>query len=595
MSESVPTTRSGSRWRALWALLVPDRVRWLTLGLLVALSSGLTLAGPVVVRRIVDEAGSGTTTDTIVSLALVFLAIAVASQVAEVAVSWVATVAAWATTNDLRLSLARHVLTLDHEFHRTHTPGELIQRVDGDVTSVSDFLGKVVPKALGAVFLVAGMNLVLLVVDWRLAIGMTLFLFASGSVVVATRHQAIDEAAGEMGDYAKLYGGIEERLTASEDLRANGATAYALDRFITESTDALSSTVRRERAFLRMWWAVQGSVAMGSVLALVSSAVLVQRGAISLGTAFLLFQYVLAISRPLEDVVHQLETVQKANGAMKRVAELRAVQPAIVDRGTRSPPPGPLSISIDGVSFDYGDDQPVLTDVDLTIAAGRSVGVVGRTGSGKTTFSRLVLRLTEATSGTVGLGGVAIADIPMRELRRRVALIPQEVELFSGSIRDNVTLFDSLSAEGSMPSDAEVVEALAAVGLGQLAVGGIHRQLGAGGEGLSAGESQLLALARVWLRRPDLIVLDEATARVDPETEARIDAAVAKLMHGRTTLIIAHRLSTLHRVDEIVVFDRGRLAEHGDRVDLVRDDDSRFRQLLDLAGDPDAVEEEVTP
>ena len=145
-----------------------------------------------------------------------------------------------------------------------------------------------------------------------------------------------------------------------------------------------------------------------------------------------------------------------------------------------------------------GTDEQILYDLDVDIAPGRSVGVVGRTGSGKTTFSRLLLRLVEATEGTVSLGGVPISDIPFDELRRRVALVPQEVELFEGTIRDNVTLFDPV------PSDAAVEEALQHVGLGALVASGIHRILGASGTGLSAGEAQLLALARVWLRQPDL-------------------------------------------------------------------------------------------
>ena len=281
-------------------------------------------------------------------------------------------------------------------------------------------------------------------------------------------------------------------------------------RFVEDSSGTMQSSVRRERAFLSMWWAVQGSVAAGSVLTLVISATLVGSGVISLGTAFLLFQYVLLVSRPLEELVHELETVQKANGAMVRVAELLAVEPTIVDRGTTSPPPGPLAVRCRGVSFDYGDERTILHDVDVDIAAGRSVGIVGRTGSGKTTFSRLLLRLVEATGGTVSLGGVPIADIPMAELRRRVALIPQEVELFEGTIRENVALFDP------GPTDADVEDALTQVGLDGLVAGGIHRPLGARGTGVSAGEAQLLALARVWLRRPDLVVLDEATARVDP-------------------------------------------------------------------------------
>jgi ATP-binding cassette subfamily B protein len=570
---------TGGRWRALGALLRPDVWRWVGLGVLVAIGSALTIAGPLVVRRIVDTATDGATADQITRLALIFLAIAVIAQLISVVVAWLATVAAWRTTNGLRLTMTRHVLGLDHEFHRTHTPGELIQRVDGDITSVSQFLGQVVTKAAGAAMLVSGMVVVLAVIDWRLGLGMAVYVALAMLVIVRTRHRAVSESSDEMGALGQLYGGIEERLTAAEDLRANGAADHVAWRFVEDSEGALVSAVRRERAFLVMWWFVQGAVAAGWVLALVLGAALVAADMITLGTAFLLFQFVLLVARPLEEVVHELETVQKANGAMVRVADLLAIRPNVLDEGDTSPTAGPLAITASHVHFDYGDDRPVLHDVDLHIDAGRSVGIIGRTGSGKTTFSRLVLRLVEPTGGRVLLGGVPIADISLVELRRRVALVPQEVELFAGSVRDNVTLFDS------EPTDDAVVEALRRVGLDALADAGIDRELGAAGAGLSAGEAQLLALARVWLRDPDLVVLDEATARVDPETERRLEAAVVELMRGRTTLVIAHRLSTLRSVDEIVVFERGRVVEHGSRADLVGDDDSRFARLLALALD----------
>ena len=568
-----------SRWRALVALMRPDSRRWMGLGLLVALASALSLAGPLVVRRIVDLAGEGTTAARLTSLALIYLCLAIATQLILVAVSWFATVTAWHTTNKIRLQLAGHVLGLDHEFHRRHTPGELIQRVDGDVTSVSDFLGRVVPRAVGAAAMVVGMVVVLAVVDWRLALGALAYVMLSTALIIRGRHRAVGESSDEMGAYATLYGGIEERLTASEDLRANGAGAHAMWRFVEESAATMHSSVRRESAFLRLWWAVQGSVAVGSSLSLVTGALLVTNGSITIGTAFLMFQYVLLLERPLEDVVQQLETVQKANGAMVRVIDLLAIRPMILDHGGTSPVLGPLAIEFDHVTFGYELDggEQVLSDITLSIGAGRSVGIVGRTGSGKTTLSRLVLRLVEATQGQLRLGGVAIGDIPLTELRRRVALIPQEVELFNGSIRDNVTLFDPA------PSDTDVKHALARVGLSSLVAQGIDRQLGAGGTGLSAGEAQLLALARVWLRNPDVVVLDEATARVDPETEARLETAIAALMTGRTSLVIAHRLSTLRHVDEIVVLDHGTVVEHGQRGQLMADEASRFHHLLALA------------
>lgn len=577
--------KATSRWRALAALLRPDSRRWVGLGLLVAFASGLSLAGPLVVRRIVDLASAGTTASRLTSLALVYLGLAIATQLILVAVSWLATVTAWHTTNQIRMQLAGHVLGLDHEFHRSHTPGELIQRVDGDVTSVSDFLGTVVPKVVGAAAMVIGMVAVLAVVDWRLAVGALAYVVLSGATIVRGRHRAVGEASDEMGAYATLYGGIEERLTAAEDLRANGAGAHAMWRFVEESAGTMHSSVRRESAFLRLWWAVQGSVAVGSALSLVTGALLVTNGSITIGTAFLMFQYVLLLERPLEDVVQQLETVQKANGAMVRVIDLLAIQPTILDNGITSPPAGPLSITFDAMSFEYENgqgndndkDERVLHDVTLSIAAGTSVGVVGRTGSGKTTLSRLVLRLIESTSGRLLIGGVPIAEVPLAELRRRIAMIPQEVELFNGTVRDNVTLFDPT------PTDAQVEHALGRVGLTALVTGGLHRKLGAGGAGLSAGEAQLLALARVWLRNPDLVVLDEATARVDPETEARLEVAIAELMEGRTALVIAHRLSTLRHVDEILVLDHGRVLEHDARATLMTDENSRFHRLLALA------------
>ena len=568
--------------RALAELLRPDRGRWLALGALLTVGSVLQLLGPLVIRRVVDEADRGANAGQITRLAIAFLVVALATQAVAIIVAWFATTTAWRTTNAIRIRMTRHVLGLDHEFHRRHTPGELISRVDGDVTSVSDFLGEVVPTMVSAAILVLGMLGVLGVLDWRVSLGGLVYVALSLMVVMRGRHRSIAESTDEMSALARLYGGIEERLTASEDIRANGAGGHAVWRLVEDSAAAVRSAVRRERAFLVMWWSVQGAVAAGSVISLIASAWMFARGSISIGTAFLLFQYSLLLKRPLEDVVDQLETMQKATGAMQRVVALLAVQPDVRDEGGIQPPSGALSVAFRNVSFEYDDERAVLHGVDFELDAGRSLGVVGRTGSGKTTLSRLVLRLVDATSGTVELGGVAVTDIPMAHLRRRVALIPQEVELVAGSIRDNVTLFDPT------PTDDAVADALCRVGLSALAQD-VHRQLGPAGVGLSAGEAQLLALARVWIREPDLVVLDEATARIDPATEALLEVAVTEMMVARTVIVIAHRLATLQRMDEILVLDHGVVVEHDDRDVLVASDASHFHRLLALALDDDAV------
>ena len=546
------------------------------LSVIVAISAVAALAGPLILRELIDRAGQGATVASLVVLGVAYLLTAIGSQGIALGVSVMTTATAWHTANSLRLQLTSHVLGLDHAFHRGHSPGELIERIDGDVTSVSDFLAVVLVRVVSALILIVGVVGVVASIEWWLGVGMAVYATLVAIVVFVHRNHAVAESADEMSASAALYGGIEERLTASEDLRANGAGPYAAARLVADTSRYVEVAVRRERAFLRLWRRLQLSIVTGSALALVVGAIGVQLGFLSIGSAFLLFQYGRRIQNPLEEISHELDLIQKANGAMARVVQLLATNPTIVDGGQTSPPAGPLTVRFDQVDFDYGDDQQVIDGVDLTIEAGRSVGIVGHTGSGKTTLSRLLVRLVEATSGQVSLGGVPIADIPLEELRRRVAYVPQTVDLLSGSVRDNVTFYH----HDAQVTDASIDSVLAAVGLDQFTGEAKHQLLGSGGSGLSAGEGQLLALARVWLRNPDLIVFDEPTSRVDPATEVRLETAMAALCAGRTTVIVAHRLSTLRQVDDIAVVDRGEVIEYGPRASLAADEQSHYHRLL---------------
>jgi ABC-type multidrug transport system fused ATPase/permease subunit len=223
----------------------------------------------------------------------------------------------------------------------------------------------------------------------------------------------------------------------------------------------------------------------------------------------------------------------------------------------------------------------VLDDISFTLAPGRVLGLLGRTGSGKTTLTRLLFRLYDPTAGAIRLGGVDLREMRLDELRARVGIVTQDVQLFQATIRDNLTLFDR-----SMP-DARIVAILEDLGmrpwLNTLPLG-LDTELSAGG-GLSAGESQLLAFARVFLQNPSLVVLDEASSRLDPATERLIERAVDKLLKGRTGIIIAHRLATVQRADEIMILDHGRVVEHGAREQLARDAASRFATLLRVGMD----------
>ena len=229
------------------------------------------------------------------------------------------------------------------------------------------------------------------------------------------------------------------------------------------------------------------------------------------------------------------------------------------------------------MSFAYSPGVSVLNDVTFRLEPGQSLGLLGRTGSGKTTMSRLLFRFYDPEQGEVQLGGSDLKRMPLKTLRARVGLVTQDVQLFQASVRDNLTFFD-----GAIP-DAQIESTLDDLGLGpwyRSLPSGLDTELAASGGQLSAGEAQLLAFARVFLKNPDCVILDEASSRLDPATEALIERALRKLLRNRTAIIIAHRLSTVQQVDRILIIDGGNVEEEGPREALAADPSSRFAGLL---------------
>jgi len=230
------------------------------------------------------------------------------------------------------------------------------------------------------------------------------------------------------------------------------------------------------------------------------------------------------------------------------------------------------------VTFGYETTAPVLHDLSFQLAAGRTLGVLGRTGSGKTTLLRLLFRLYDPQAGTVNLGDQPLTTLPLSAIRARVGLVTQDVQIFHASVRDNLTFFNTSIA------DAQVRASLEEVGMWEWCAAlpqGLDTVLEAGGS-LSAGESQLLSLARVFLKDPDLILFDEFSSRLDPATEASLSHAVDRLLAGRTAVIVAHRLETVRRVDEILVLEDGHIQELGDRTALTKNGLSHYAKLLSM-------------
>jgi len=563
--------------RALLAMyLRPESPRAVLLGVLLLTGIGLQLANPQIARIFIDHAQSGEPLDRLIWIALLFLGVALLTQVATIAETYVAENLGWRTTNALRADLTRHVLDLDASFHTEHTPGELIERIDGDVSAIAGFFSRFVVEVLGSGVFLLGVLVVLYREDWRVGASLTLFALGAllfmtrGGGFAAVRARAAREASADLSSY------LEERLTGLPDLKTSGADEYALRGL----HQRLAARFHRARASAMGAELFNGTVAvlfaLGTGAALALSTALHGAGAMTLGGVYLVFRYTGMLPQPLQRLTRQMNSFQQATGGIVRVRELFATRARVTDGAGASLPRGPLSLELEGVSFAYGM-EPVLRDVSCRLAPGEVLGLLGRTGSGKTTISRLLFRMHDPIAGAVRLGGTDIRDVRLDVLRERVGLVTQDVQLIGGTLRDNVALFDR------DVSDARLRDVLAELGL-QAWLGalpdGLDTRLGPGGRGLSAGEAQLVALARVFLKDPGLVVLDEASSRLDPATERLLERAVTGLLHGRTGVVIAHRVTTVERADIIAILEDGRVAELGRRDELARDPASRFSRRL---------------
>ncbi len=555
----------------------PQWRRAASLSALLLGSIGLQLYNPQVLRRFIDTAAAGGEVRALARAALLFMGVALANQLVSVTATYLSENLAWATTNALREDLALHCLQLDMPFHKSHTPGEMIERIDGDVTALASFFSQFVIHLLGSALLLSGILVLMWRVDWRVGVAMTLYAAISLGVMLAMRTMVVPYWAASRHAAAEFTGFLVERLSGIEDIRANGAVPYVLRRFFELMRERLHRDRRATLVSTLMWFAFLTLIAAGMGLSFVLSAHLYRAGLISLGTAYIIFHYTQMMARPFNMLSRQMEVLQKAGAGVERIVRILRLQPVVSDGGAGSLGSGPLGVEFREVSFAYDGEEKVLDRLSFRLAPGRVLGLLGRTGSGKTTVARLLSRLYDPDAGQVLVDGVDIRTVPLAELRRRIGVVTQDVQLFQASVRDNLTFFDP------QISDARILQVLDEVGLSawyRSLPDGLDTELGPDGGGLSAGEAQLLAFARVFLRDPGLVILDEASSRLDSATEQRVERAIDRLLRSRTAVVVAHRLTTVQRADEIMIVEAGGICEWGERQALAADPGSRFSGLL---------------
>jgi ATP-binding cassette subfamily B protein len=568
-------------FKAYWNLLSqhirPQKGRFILLSILLFGSIGLRILAPQIMRTFIDSALAGEALQTLTTTALTFIGVALIQQVISVSVTYIGENVAWTATNALRAELAWHALNLDMRFHNDHTPGELIERIDGDVTELATFFSQFALNLVSNGLLLIGILVALFLEDWRAGLGFTVYSILTIVILGRIKDIAIPHQKARRQAEAELYGFIEEQLAGTEDIRSSGAVDFSIRELFRHQAAILSHN--RKAHFKR--WIIENAMGLalttGTLFAISSGYWLFTAGLVTIGTVYLFVHYISLLEEPFWAMTHEIESFQTIGACVERLTEFRKFRPEVVDGKGVEIAVRPLAVAFEDVTFSYTGNDAVLRGLSFQLKPGSILGLLGRTGSGKTTLARLIFRLYDVKSGNIKVNGWDLRNAHIGTLRRSIAIVTQDVQLFRASIRDNLTFFDRSI------SDEQILATLEEMELGdwyRSLPKGLDTELDTGSRSLSAGEAQLLAFTRVFMRDPGLVILDEASSRLDPVTEARLERAIDRLLQNRTAIIIAHRLHTVHRADEIMILENGEVSEYGDRKRLAANPDSRFYQLM---------------
>lgn len=575
----------------LYTYLSPQitQVFWLVFVLLTNIV--LQLINPQIIGYFIDTAMTGVVDGKLYFAVLIFIAIALITQVFSIAVKYLSEAIAWSATNALRSDLVKHCLYLNFSFHKSRTPGELIERVDGDVNALSRFFSQMVIDIFGNIILLLG---ILSVLFWQNKLaGTCLGIFSAIALfsLLGLRPFAIAPWTKYRQVSAEFFGFIGEHISGLEDIRGNGAINYVMHRFLKFQQQWLSVYHQARFAATTLWGSTVGLFTVGNALGLAITAYLWKQQDITIGVAYILFYYTNLLQEPIEKIREQLEEFQQAEASIYRIQEILNL-PRELDTqsgnvlGDRRELKG-ISVDFENVCFNYEPDNHetinnlitpdskewILQDISFDLKANRVLGIVGQTGSGKTTITRLLLKFYQPQLGSIYFNKIPITQISTQELSQHIGVVTQDVQIFKTTIRNNLTFYDENI------SDTQILDVLDDLNLSTWLNSlpqGLDTELNLESTGISAGEAQLLAFARVFLKNPSLIILDEASSRLDGNSEKLLETAIDKLLLGRTAIIIAHRLQSLQRADEILILENGRVIEYGDRQTLTNKLNSYF-------------------
>ncbi|MFH0765318.1 MAG: ABC transporter ATP-binding protein [Calditrichota bacterium] len=535
--------------------------------ILLFIAVGVDLTIPLIIKRGIDHNITPRQMEGLGKVVLWLMAALVAAFILRFIQSYITQWIGQKAIYDIRSRLFNHLQRQDLKFIDSRPVGWLMTRITGDIQTLYEMFAQGVVSVFGDLLMLLGIVVVLLVMNVRLAVVTfvvvpllfwAVFLFRSR---VRVTFRIIRESL------AKLNGFIQEHISGIRTIQLFSREKAASRQFHELNLEYQNAFLRAIHYFALFFPAVTWISALATALILLVGGLMIRSDALTWGALVAFIQYSERFFRPIRDLSERYNTMQAAMAAAERVFWLLDTHPEVTDPKT---PVGLTKaageIVFDRVSFAYNPNEPVLKEVSFTLKPGETVAVVGVTGAGKTTLISLLLRFWEVSSGRILLDGTNIRDFRLKDLRRQFGVVQQDVFMFSGSVADNVTWGDN--HRGDIDLRRALAEANALDFVERLP-NGIHEPVGERGAMLSGGQKQLLAIARALAADPPILLLDEATSAVDTETEQRIQEALQRLMKGRTTLVVAHRLSTIRNADRIVVMHKGCVRESGTHEELL--------------------------
>jgi ATP-binding cassette subfamily B protein len=558
----------GRLMRRLLTYLRPHLLAVSIAGVTIVIASVIELAQPWITQQAIDRYIAARDVPGLGRLAALLLVLLVAHFGVEYAQTFILQLTGQRIMHAIRQQVYAHLHTLDLRFYDRNPVGRLMTRVTTDVDALNDLFTSGVITVLGDVLVLAGITVAMLLMNWRLALVAFAVLPLIAWVAHWFRTHVRESYRRVRGLIARVNAFLQEHLTGMSTVQLFGQEARVLRRF-----DAINQAHRDANIQSIVYYAV--FYPMIEILAALSGGLIIWvgggwalEGTVSLGVLVAFLQYSRRFFQPISDLSEKFNIMQAAMAASERIFHVLDTPVAIQSPRTPAVMPADRSgrIEFDRVWFAYTGEDYVLRDVSFVADAGDRLGIVGATGSGKTTIVNMLLRFYDVSRGRILVDGVDVREWDLAELRGRFGLVLQDVHLFSGTIADNIRLGHQGISDEQIEQAARAVHAHPFI---ERRPGGYQSPVGERGASLSVGQKQLLSFARAIAFNPRVLLLDEATSSIDTATESLIEDALRLMMHGRTVLAIAHRLSTIQDMDRILVLHKGELREQGSHQELV--------------------------